>query len=177
MRYFGILCGTKSIFYALGPNSKKFSRYFDVLTFRRWLSISGTMFLLRDIYQDRGQLTWDREQRTGDKLQRHETGYRGRETRNRDVRQGTEDTRQGTETWDRTQRTGDMEQRHEKGHRGLETRNRDVRQGTKGGWQGIEMSDRGYILERSMGASNRVGTGLSYRPGKLSRISHAPTTP
>jgi hypothetical protein len=53
------------------------------------MSISRTIFLLRDIYHDRGQFTRDRVQRTGDKLQRRETVYRGHDTRNRDVRHGT----------------------------------------------------------------------------------------
>jgi hypothetical protein len=53
------------------------------------MSISRTIFLLRDIYHDRGQFTRDRVQRTGDKLQRRETVYRGHDLRNRDVRHGT----------------------------------------------------------------------------------------
>ncbi len=66
-----------------------FCRSFYVLTYLGWMSISRTIFLLRDIYHDRGQFTQDRVQRTGDKLQRRETMYRGHDTRNRDVRHGT----------------------------------------------------------------------------------------
>jgi hypothetical protein len=53
------------------------------------MSISRTIFLLRDIYHYRGQFTRDRVQRTGDKLQRRETVYRGHNTSYRDVRQCT----------------------------------------------------------------------------------------